>query len=220
MEQRMEKHINLLIHRYPELSVVREQMIRGFELLKDSYESGHKLLTAGNGGSAADAEHITGELMKSFKLSRKIQDGFSDRLRVLDSDRGDVLAGQLEQALTAIPLTGCGALATAYINDVGGSVFAQQLYGYGRAGDVFLAISTSGNSRNIVDAAIVAKAADIKVLALTGEGGGRLADFSDVLVAVPQKETYMVQELHMPVYHCWCLMLEDYFFGRGSRTQV
>lgn len=218
--ENQEQQIQALIQRYPALAVIQKDLVRGYELMKDSYAHGGKLLTAGNGGSAADAEHIVGELMKSFKLQRKIDATFAARLADIDHDRGKMLADQLENALTAVSLNGCGALATAYLNDVGSSVFAQQLYGYGEAGDVFLAISTSGNSRNIVDAAVVAKAMGIKVLALTGKGGGKLAALADVLVAVPSEETYMVQELHLPVYHCWCLMLEQFFFGKGKEEQA
>ena len=124
------------------------------------------------------------------------------------------MAENLECALQAIPLVTQGPLTTAYINDVDGlGVFAQQLYGYGRPGDVFLGISTSGNSQNIMNAAVVAKALGIKIIGLTGEKGGELGQIADVTVKAPESETYMVQEFHLPIYHCWCLMLEDKFFG-------
>jgi len=208
-----ERYLNLLIQRYPELAVIRESIENGYHIIRDSYKEGHKLLVSGNGGSAADAEHVVGELMKRFRIPRKIDDALAEKLKVINPERGAVLADQLENFLTAIPLMGCEALTTAYLNDVGNNVFAQQLFGYGKEGDVFLGISTSGNSQNIVDAAIVAKSIGVKVVALTGRGGGRLAEYADELIAVPEEETYMVQELHLPIYHCWCLMLEDYFFG-------
>ena len=132
----------------------------------------------------------------------------------MDSERGPSLAENLECGLMAIPLVAHEALTTAYINDVDGlGVFAQQLFGYGREGDVFLGISTSGNSKNIISATVVARALGIKIVGLTGAKGGELASVSDVVVKVPETETYMIQELHLPVYHCWCLMLEEHFFG-------
>ncbi len=214
MEKRLEKHIDLLIARYPELKAVEKSVIDGYLMLEECYLNGGKLLIAGNGGSAADAQHIAGELMKRFKLPRPVKPDFAERLKEIDPERGEILAAELECALPAISLTAHEALSTAYLNDVGGlGIFAQQLYGYGSKGDVFLGISTSGNSRNVMYAAVVAKAKGIKVLGLTGDKGGELARIADVAVRVPQTETYMIQELHLPVYHCWCMMLEDGFFG-------
>ena len=136
-------------------------------------------------------------------------------MKEVDSERGEALARNLECALMAIPLVAHEALTTAYINDVDGlGVFAQQLFGFGRPGDVFLGISTSGNSKNIMNATVVARASGIKVIGLTGAKGGELASVADVIVKVPETETYMIQELHLPIYHCWCLMLEDKFFGK------
>ena len=214
MEQRLEKHINLLISRYPALSVCREDIVKAFEIMEECYKNGGKLLIAGNGGSAADSEHIVGELMKSFKIKRKVPSEFVEKLISIDPIRGKILADNLECGLMAISLTNHEALSTAFINDVDGlGVFAQQIYGFGRPGDVFLAISTSGNSKNIIPATVVARALRLKVVGLTGADGGELAKVADVAVRVPQTETYMVQELHLPVYHTWCLMLEDAFFG-------
>lgn len=185
-----------------------------YALLEECYQSGGKLLVAGNGGSAADSEHIAGELMKRFKLPRPIKPELAEKLRAIDPIRGERLAEGLEQGLMAIPLVAHEALTTAYINDVDGDgVFAQQLLGFGQAGDVFLGISTSGNSSNVMNATVLARALGIKVIGLTGESGGELATVADVTVRAPEKETYMIQELHLPIYHCWCLMLEDRFFG-------
>ncbi|MDE6432902.1 MAG: SIS domain-containing protein [Lachnospiraceae bacterium] len=210
----MEKYVDDLVQRYPLLAVNRPEILDAYGILKDCYENGGKLLVAGNGGSASDSEHIAGELMKRFKVPRPIAGELAERIKMIDPERGSKLAGCLEQPLTVIPFTAQGALATAYINDVGAEgIFAQQLLGYGRAGDVFLGISTSGNSPNILAAAIVARAMDIKVVGLTGKTGGKLADMSDVAVRVPEVETYKVQELHLPVYHCWCMMLEEHFYG-------
>lgn len=214
MEDRVKERLDTLIERYPALAACREDIISAYEVMRECYENDGKLLIAGNGGSAADSEHMAGELMKSFEQKRPVPEEFAKKLVGIDNERGLALANKLEQCLTAIPLVAHEAMSTAYLNDVDGfNVFAQQLYGFGQSGDVFLGISTSGNSKNVVNAAIVAKAMGIKVIALTGAKGGELAKFSDVAVCVPETETYMVQELHLPVYHCWCLMLEEHFFG-------
>ena len=182
--------------------------------MEDAYTHDHKLLIAGNGGSATDSEHIAGELMKRFKTPRPVEHSFASKLIEIDSERGPQLAKNLERGLMAIPLVAHEALSTAYINDVDGyGVFAQQLLGFGRPGDVFLGISTSGNSQNVMNAAVVARAIGMPVIGLTGRDGGELGSFADVSVRVPETETYMIQELHLPVYHTWCLMLEDHFFG-------
>ena len=214
LEQKLVKHIDLLVARYPKLEAVRKEIIDSYLLMEESYENGGKLLIAGNGGSAADSEHIAGELMKRFKILRPVSKEYAEKLKEVDPVRGAELSKNLECSLMAIPLVAHEALTTAYINDVDGlGVFAQQLFGYGREGDVFLGISTSGNSKNILNATVVARASGIKVVGLTGAKGGELAKVADVAVKVPETETYMIQELHLPIYHCWCLMLEDHFFG-------
>ena len=214
MEQRLQKHIDTLIKRIPQLEGCKEDIISAYEIIEQAYLNDHKLLIAGNGGSAADSEHIAGELMKRFKIARTVPDDFRRKLIDVDSVRGEELSKNLEQGLMAIPLVAHEALTTAYINDVDGlGVFAQQLYGFGRVGDVFLGISTSGNSKNIMLATVVARALGIKVIGLTGSSGGELAQVADVAIKVPETETYMIQELHLPIYHCLCLMLEDSFFG-------
>ena len=215
LEKKLQKHIDLLMKRYPVLEACKEEIIGGYELMEECYKNGGKLLIAGNGGSAADSEHIAGELMKRFKIPRSIPEDLKKKLIEIDSVRGENLSKNLERPLMAIPLVAHEALTTAYINDVDGlGDFAQQLYGFGRAGDVFLGITTSGNSQNVMSATVVARALGIKVLGLTGENGGELSQVANVCVKVPETETYMVQELHLPVYHCWCLMLEDKFFGK------
>ena len=215
LEKKLQKHIDLLMKRYPVLEACKEEIIGGYELMEECYKNGGKLLIAGNGGSAADSEHIAGELMKRFKIPRSIPEDLKKKLIEIDSVRGENLSKNLERPLMAIPLVAHEALTTAYINDVDGlGVFAQQLYGFGRAGDVFLGITTSGNSQNVMSATVVARALGIKVLGLTGENGGELSQVANVCVKVPETETYMVQELHLPVYHCWCLMLEDKVFGK------
>ena len=215
LEQRLEKHINLLIQRYPILATVKKDIIDAYLVMEECYEHDGKMLIAGNGGSAADSEHIAGELMKRFKTPRPVTPKMAEKLKEIDPIRGADLAKNLERGLMAIPLVAHEALSTAYINDVDGiGVFFFFLFGFGRPGDVFLGISTSGNSKNVMSATVVARALGIKVVGLTGAKGGELASVADVAVKVPETETYMIQELHLPVYHCWCLMLEDKFFGK------
>lgn len=213
LEERLQKHIDLLVERYPALKSIEQSIIDAYLVMEECYENGGKLLIAGNGGSAADSEHIAGELMKRFKTPRRLKKNLQiNLLRLIQ--RGTQLANNLECSLMAIPLVAHEALTTAYINDVDGlGVFAQQLFGFGKEGDVFLGISTSGNSKNVLPATVVARALGIKVIGLTGAKGGELAEVADVAVKAPETETYMVQELHLPIYHCWCLMLEDKFFG-------
>lgn len=214
MEKRIERHLDSLIERYPKLFVCRKDIEKAYMILEETYDKDGKLMIAGNGGSAADSEHIAGELMKRFKIARPIDKDLARKIIDIDPDRGSGLAKNLEKSLMAIPLVAHEALSTAYINDVDGyGVFAQQLMGFGRGGDSFLAISTSGNSENLLNAVIVAKAMNISVIGLTGEKGGKLCEMSDVTIKVPETETYLVQELHLPVYHCLCMMLEDRYFG-------
>lgn len=207
-------HLETLTSRYPQLEVCRHDIAEAFDMLRKSYESDGKLLVAGNGGSASDAEHIVGELMKAFVLPRKLTHEESARLTEMDAERGPVLAANLQQALPAIALDGHIALSTAYMNDCEPLLcFAQQVNGYGRPGDVFLGISTSGNSANILYAVTMAKARGMKVIGLSGAKESKLAKAADVCIRVPETETFKIQELHLPVYHCLCLMLEKYFFG-------
>lgn len=214
LEERLFKHIDLLSKRYPVLETVKQDVIEAYLVMELCYKQGGKLLIAGNGGSAADAEHIVGELMKGFKLSRKMTTEFNQKLVNAHSELGPVLAKNLQGALPAIALDGHLALSTAYMNDCEPLLcFAQQVNGFGQKGDVFLGISTSGNSANILYAATVARAKEMKVIGLTGQKESKLSAFADVCIKVPQTETYMIQELHLPVYHCLCLMLEDKFFG-------
>lgn len=212
----MNKQLETLIKRYPALSVCEEEIEKAYKVLEECFASGHKLLIAGNGGSCADGEHIAGELMKGFKLQRKCTEEFAKKLKSIDAERGAELAEKLQGGLPTIALDNHQALNTAYVNDVenGGLLtYAQQVYGYGKAGDVLLGISTSGNSKNVAYAAVVARAKGMKVIGLTGAKGGNLASVADVTIKVPETETYMIQELHLPVYHCLCLMLEERFFG-------
>lgn len=208
-------YLKLLIERYPVLAPCKDSIQKAYDILENCYSSGGKLLIAGNGGSCADSEHIVGELMKGFKLKRPCNKDFAETLKAIDPVRGEILSSRLQGGLPAIALDNHQGMNTAFINDVedGGLLFyAQQVYGYGKSGDVFLGISTSGNSKNVMNATVVARALNMKVIALTGQGGGELAKIADAAIKVPQSETYMIQELHLPVYHCLCLMLEQHFF--------
>jgi D-sedoheptulose 7-phosphate isomerase len=213
MKAESEKIFENLFVRYEELKSVRADILAAFEILKKSFEQGGALYLCGNGGSAADCEHIAGELMKSFKLPRPLPDDFSKALLSF-GEEGQKLAHGLEGGLPVHSLCGHPALSTAFSNDRDPVlVYAQQVSVWGRAGDVLLAISTSGNSKNCLYAALAAKAKGMKVLLLTGGTGGKIKALADKAVIVPRTETYLVQELHLPVYHCLCAMLESEFFG-------
>ena len=206
--------LNDLVSRYPQLAICKEDVAKVFAVLSESYRNHGKLLICGNGGSAADAEHIVGELMKGFKSPRHLDEVSQSQLKNVDNGLGNLLAKNLQGALPAIALDGHPALTTAYINDCNPLLcFAQQVNGYGREGDVLLGISTSGNSQNIIYAAVTAKAKGMKVVGLTGAKDSKLSELADVCIQVPETETYKIQELHLPVYHCLCLMLEEEFFG-------
>ena len=207
------KQLDLLLSRYPSLEVCKNGIATAYEIIAGCYIGEGKLLVAGNGGSAADAEHIVGELMKSFILPRKIDRSYAERLISIEPELGQTLAENLQGALPAIALDGHLALTTAYMNDCEPLLcFAQQVNGYGRPGDVLLAISTSGNSRNVLFAAVAARARGMKVVGLTGERDSKLSALADICIRVPEVDTYKIQELHLPIYHCICLMLEETFF--------
>lgn len=214
MEERLLKHVDVLMSRYPQLVACKEDIINAYEILENAYANDRKVLVCGNGGSASDSEHIVGELMKEFKLKRKVYADQAEAMKQIDPEMGATLAENLQGALPAICLTGHSSLTTAFMNDANADlVFAQQVNGYGKANDVFLGISTSGNSKNVCYAAITAKSKGLKVIGLTGAKESKMNVLGDVCIRVPETETYKIQELHLPVYHCLCLMLEDHFFG-------
>jgi D-sedoheptulose 7-phosphate isomerase len=204
--------LNDLFARYPVLSVCESEIAEAIAVLKAAFHAGNKLLVAGNGGSAADALHIVGELMKGFVLPREFTAAQKAKFaRLPDSE---YLVSNLQSALPAISLVNESALSTAFANDNEPALaFAQQVYGLGNAGDVFWGISTSGKSKNIVFAAQTAAAKGMKLIGLTGESGGSLKSLCDVCIRVPEYKTYKIQELHLPVYHAICLALEKEFFG-------
>ena len=206
-------YIKELIERYPALSVCEKDIRAAADAIIDSYKAGGKLIVAGNGGSAADSDHITGELLKSFVKKRKPEQKFLDALSAIDSDTGAYLSDKLQGSLPAIALTNNSALMTASLNDVDGNVlFAQQVMGFGKKEDVFLGISTSGNSKDVIYALAVAKALGVKTVALTGKTGGKCKALADISIVVPENETFKIQEFHLPVYHALCLTIEEYFW--------
>ena len=204
---------NPVFERYPTLAVCRDDLMRALQICSEAFSHGKRMLVCGNGGSAADAEHIVGELMKGFLKSRPVPEAFRSALKAEDEAGGAEIADRLQGALPALSLCGHPALSTAFANDVAPEMlFAQQVYGYGGRGDVLLAISTSGNSRNVVNAVIVARALGMRTVGLTGRAGGRLAELCDATVRVPADHTPDIQELHLPVYHWLCRALEEVFF--------
>lgn len=206
-------YIKDLIERYPALAVCEKDIRAAADAIIESYKTGGKLIVAGNGGSAADSDHITGELLKSFVKKRKPEEKFLASLSSIDSDTGTYLSDKLQGSLPAIALTNNSALMTASLNDVDGNVlFAQQVMGFGKKEDVFLGISTSGNSKDVIYALVVAKALGVKTVALTGKSGGKCKEIADISIVVPQSETFKIQELHLPVYHALCLTIEEYFW--------
>ena len=211
------KKVNELIERYPQLRMCRESMNSAVIILCESFRGGHKLLTCGNGGSAADSQHIVGELMKGFLVPRSIVEYEQDFYnRLLDNYPDDVeyFTKNLQCALPAISLVGETALMTAFANDQSSDlIFAQQILGLGDAGDVLLAITTSGNSSNVIHAVKVAKLKGLKTIALTGRAGGKIKSLTDISICAPADLAYTVQEFHLPIYHMLCLATENEFFG-------
>ncbi len=211
------QHLDKLIMRYPMLKRIEEQLSDAFWMLTDSFQSGGKLLIAGNGGSSADSDHIVGELMKSFNLKRPLD---KERYMKAEASLAQFAEGavdMLQGALPAISLTQNTAFMTAYANDVNADLgFAQQLVGYGKPGDVFWGISTSGNAKNVNIAMRVARSWGMHTLGMTGEAGGQLKEACDICLCVPGKYPAEVQELHVPVYHTLCAMLESHFFSHES----
>jgi D-sedoheptulose 7-phosphate isomerase len=203
-----------LIIRYDALKDCYSVNLDTVNLLVESYKNGNKLLICGNGGSAADADHIVGELMKGFLLPRTLSNDTQEQLNLMFPETADYLITNLQKALPAISLVSQTALITAFANDKAADLlFAQQVLGYGNKGDVLLAISTSGNSKNVIYAAQIAKFKGMRVISLTGASGGHLKELSDVLINVPSEETFIIQEYHLPVYHALCACIENEFFS-------
>ena len=212
MKETTKKIYDELFERYPRLLVVKDSVMQAYETLYECYKQGGKLLIGGNGGSSSDSEHIVGELLKSFKKCRAIDENVKRTLLQKGED-GAYLVSKLEGALPAVSLISQTGILTAFSNDKSwDTALAQQTYGLGKQGDCLLVLSTSGNSRNCLLAVDVAKAKGMKTIAFTGEKESLLSQACTVTVRVPETETYKVQEFHLPVYHCLCAMLEEEFF--------
>lgn len=210
------KVIDNLIERYPSLDICKQDILQSVEMLINCYQNKNKLLICGNGGSASDSQHIAGELMKSFRLKRKIPIEIQEQIEDKFPQSSQYYIENLEEPLTAISLVGETSLITAYSNDKAPDlIFAQQVYGLSNAGDILLAISTSGNSKNVLYACEIAQIKGMKIIGLTGQSGGKMNNICDIIIKTPEIETYKIQEYHLPIYHAICLAIEEEFFGEG-----
>ena len=204
-----------LLARYPELAPLSADLDEAEELMASCFAAGGKVLLCGNGGSAADCEHIAGELLKGFLSKRPLA---ADRRKAFSgsagSETGGYIADRLQGGFPAVPLSSLVSAGTAFANDVAPDLaFAQLVYALGKTGDLLIALSTSGNSANIVNAALTARTIGMRVVAFTGADGGRLAGIADTLLNVPSRDTYRAQEFHLPVYHYLCARIEERFYG-------
>lgn len=201
------------INKYPILASSETSIRNAIDIIKESLEKGGKVLVCGNGGSCSDADHICGEFLKGFLKKRKLDSSLKNKMFEIYGEKGKELADALQCGLPCINLCAHNALSTAVSNDLGeGYVYAQQVMAYGKANDVIIGISTSGNAQNVINAFVCAKSLGVKVIALTGETGGKMRDFADCLINVSAQKTPDVQELHLPVYHAVCASVEEYFF--------
>ncbi|MGG1515953.1 SIS domain-containing protein [Paenibacillus oryzisoli] len=209
----MNEILKITTTRYPELEACIPEIEAAFELMRVSFSQGGKLLLCGNGGSAADCEHVVGELMKGFMSKRLLPVSTIERFETEFPGEGASIATKLQGALPAISLVSHSAFLTAYANDVAPEmIYAQQVYGYGRPGDVLIAFSTSGNSVNVLRALQVAKLLGMKTIGFAGMSGGKMKALCDASICVPSEHTPSIQERHLPIYHALCMMLEEVFF--------
>ena len=214
----MKKSTNLLIEnliiRFPKLSNCKQEIENSILEIVNCYKNNGKLLICGNGGSASDSLHMVGELMKSFVLPRKLENKYVDKIKNIFPQEAEYFISNLQSSLPAIALVSEISLITAYSNDNNSElVFAQQVLGYGNEGDILIAISTSGNSKNVIYASQISKIKGMKVISLTGKFGGKLKNISDININVEEEETYIIQEYHLPIYHSMCLGVENEMFG-------
>ena len=206
--------LNKLIERYPLAEEVKNDIEKATEAIIECFEQGGKLLLCGNGGSAADCEHVSGELMKGFLKKRPLSEEQKAEMRKRLPDIGEDILSGLQDGLPAVSLPSMLSLNTAFCNDADPVlVYAQAVLSLGRENDILFAISTSGSSQNVCAAAKTARALGLKVIGLTGQGGGELKSLADICICVPETETYIIQELHLPVYHCICAGVEKHFFS-------
>lgn len=214
MKESTRKILNRLFERFPKLNSCEREIKSAVELIVDCYKNNGKLLICRNGGSASDSLHIVGELMKSFILSRKLKNEYTEKIKEMFPENAEYFIKNLQGTLPAISLASETALTTAYSNDNSADLcFAQQVLGHGNNNDILIAISTSGNSKNVIYASQIAKIKDMKVISLTGRNGGKLKEFSDININVEEQETFIIQEYHLPIYHALCLAVENEIFG-------
>ena len=209
------KYLTSLLSRYKDISLLEADIIEAFEIIKKCYKKEGTLFVCGNGGSAADSEHIVGELMKEFVSPRRVTDiNLRNNLVKKFGNEGEFIVDKLQRGLRAVSLLSHPSLISAYSNDVSAEmIFAQQLYVMSKHGDVLLAISTSGNSKNVLKAIQLASVINVKTILLTGNNGGKCAELADCSIKIPENETYKIQEYHLPIYHTLCLMIEEYFYA-------
>ena len=208
------KHLELLIERYPVLAECKDEIKNAIEAIIECYKNGGKVLLCGNGGSCADCDHIVGELMKGFLKRRPLTDTKKAEMSAKCAELDDATLSKLQGGLPAISLPTIAALSSAFNNDVDAELtYAQSTLALGKVGDVFVGLSTSGNAKNVAAAARVARGLGLIVIGMSGEGGGKLAALSDIAIRVPERETFKIQELHLPVYHAICAEVEEYFFS-------
>ncbi len=209
----MSAEIEKLYKRYPNLISCKKDIGSAIEIIKACYKKGNKIITCGNGGSAADAEHIVGELLKGFCKKRKISSEFRKKVGTIYPREAKEICDNLQGSLPAISLTSHISFTTAFNNDKNPNfTFAQQLLGLGKQRDVLIALSASGKAKNVVNACKLAKVLGIKTIALTGKSGGELKKICDVTICAPEEETRLIQEYHVPIYHAICYAVEDMFF--------
>lgn len=214
MKKTTKQILERLFKRFPKLNSCEEEIINSVEMIVNCYKNNGKLLICGNGGSASDSLHIVGELMKSFVLPRKLKNEYQEKIAEMFPENAEYFIKNLQGTLSAISLVSETALTTAYSNDNSADLsFAQQVLGYGNKNDILIAISTSGNSKNVIYASQIAKIKDMKVISLTGKNGGELKEYSDININVEEKETFIIQEYHLPIYHTLCLAVENEIFG-------
>ena len=199
---------------FPALKEIEYQILNAYEMIKEVFESNDTLFVCGNGGSASDAEHMVSELMKNFLIERKHKKSFKKSLTDYYGEDANKIINKLQPGFKVISLLSHPSLISAYSNDVDSEyIFAQQLYSLGSSSDVLVAFSTSGNSSNVYKALQIAKIMKIKTILFTGSDGGKCSQISDCSIKVPEKETYRIQEYHLPIYHALCAMLEEHFYG-------
>lgn len=207
--------LNELLKRYPSLAEIKDDITKATDAIISCYEKGGKVLLCGNGGSCADCEHIVGELMKGFLKLRPISEDKKAEMKANSPIVDDEILSKLQGGLPAISLPSMTALNSALCNDVDPElIYAQPLMALGNKGDILIAISTSGNSKNVFGAVKVAKALGVTVIGLTGKTGGNLREHSDICICAPETETFKIQELHLPIYHYICAEVEAHFFEK------